>query len=145
MADDGVVEITPEVRIPRTELRFQATRAGGPGGQHVNKTATRIELWWHPASSASLDDVTRARVVEGLASRLDGDGWLRLVSAGERSQLRNREAAVARLRALVATALRVRKARRKTRPGPAARAARLEAKRRRGETKARRRPVAPDD
>lgn len=145
MADDGVVEITPEVRIPRTELRFQATRAGGPGGQHVNKTATRIELWWHPASSTSLDDVTRARVVEGLASRLDGDGWLRVVSAGERSQLRNREAAVARLRALVAAALRVRKARRKTRPGPAARAARLEAKRRRGETKARRRPVAPDD
>ncbi len=145
MRDDAFVEISPAVRIPRTELRFHASRAGGPGGQHVNKTATRIELWWHPASSASLDEAARARVIGRLASRLDGEGWLRVVAAEERSQLRNRDAAVERLATLVAAALRVPKARRKTRPTAAARAARLAAKRRRGETKARRRPIAPDD
>jgi ribosome-associated protein len=145
MTDDGYVDLTATLRIPRTELTYRASRAGGPGGQHVNKTATRIELWWHPASSASLSEEERARLLTRLASRLDGEGWLRIVAADERSQLRNREAATRRFRAVVAAALRVQKTRRKTKPSAAARAARLAAKRRRADTKLRRRPVAPDD
>ena len=145
MGDDHSIEISAALRIPRSELTYHATRAGGPGGQHVNKTATRIELWWHPATSPSLSDAERARLLERLANRLDGDGWLRIVAAEARSQLRNREAATERFRALLAAALRVPRARRKTAPTRAAKAARLAEKRRRADTKARRRPISPDD
>jgi ribosome-associated protein len=145
MTDDSFIEIRPSVRIPRSELTYRATRAGGPGGQHVNKTASRIELWWHPASSVSLTDVQRVRCLERLAPRLDGDGWLRIVAAEERSQLRNREAATERFRSLLAEALRVPRVRRTTRPSRAAKTARLAAKRRRAETKTRRRPASLDD
>lgn len=145
MADDNVIEISAALHIPRHELTYHATRAGGPGGQHVNKTASRIELWWHPATSPSLSDGQRARLLERLTNRLDGDGWLRIVAAEARSQLRNREAATDRFRALLAAALRVPRPRRKTAPTRAAKAARLAEKRRRADTKTRRRPVSPDD
>jgi ribosome-associated protein len=145
MSDDAYLEVNQTLRIPRSELTFRASRAGGPGGQHVNKTATRIELWWHPASSESLSPDQRSRLLARLGPRLDGDGWLRIVAAEARSQLRNREAATRRFRAAIATALRVQKPRRKTAPSKAAKAARLAEKRRRADTKLRRRPVEPDD
>jgi ribosome-associated protein len=145
MTDDAYLDVTATLRIPRSELTYRASRAGGPGGQHVNKTATRIELWWQPASSPSLSEEQRTRLVARLASRLDGAGWLRIVAANERSQLRNRDAATRRFRAVVAAALRVEKPRRKTKPSAAAKAARLADKRRRADTKLRRRPVSPDD
>lgn len=145
MSDDAYIEVTGTLRIPRSELTYRASRAGGPGGQHVNKTATRIELWWHPASSAGLSADQRARLVARLGPRLDGEGWLRIVAADERSQLRNREAATRRFRSLIAAALRVPKPRRRTKPSKAVKAARLAEKRRRADTKLRRRPVAPDD
>jgi ribosome-associated protein len=145
MTDDAYLDITATLRIPRSELTYRATRAGGPGGQHVNKTATRIELWWHPVTSPSLGEDDRARLLARLAPRLDGGGWLRIVAASERSQLRNREAATRRFRAALAAALRVEKPRRKTKPSAAAKAARLAEKRRRADTKLRRRPVSPDD
>jgi ribosome-associated protein len=145
MTDDAYLDVTATLRIPRSELTYRASRAGGPGGQHVNKTATRIELWWQPASSPSLSEEQRTRLVARLASRLDGAGWLRIVAANERSQLRNRDAATRRFRAVVAAALRVEKPRRKTKPTAAAKAARLADKRRRADTKLRRRPVSPDD
>lgn len=145
MSDDTYLDVNDTLRIPRSELTYRASRAGGPGGQHVNKTATRIELWWHPASSGSLSADQRARLLQRLGSRLDGEGWLRIVAAEERSQLRNREAATRRFRAAIAAALRVQKPRRKTGPSKAAKAARLAEKRRRADTKLRRRPVTPDD
>jgi ribosome-associated protein len=145
MTDDGYVDVTATLRIPRSELTYRASRAGGPGGQHVNKTSSRIELWWHPASSVSLSEEERTRILARLASRLDGEGWLRIVAAEARSQLRNREAATRRFCAVVAAALRVPKLRRKTKPSKAAKAARLADKRRRADTKLGRRPVAPDD
>ena len=145
MSDDAYLEVTGALRIPRAELTYRASRAGGPGGQHVNKTATRIELWWHPASSAGPSEDQRAWLVARLGPRLDGEGWLRIVAADERSQLRNREAATRRFRSLVATALRVPKPRRKTKPSKAAKAARLAGTPPRADTKLRRRPVAPDD
>jgi ribosome-associated protein len=144
MAADTWLEITPSVRVPAHELGYWATRAGGPGGQHVNTSSTRVELVWNPAATAALDDAQRALVMARLGSRLDADGNLRLVSAGTRSQLRNREAVTARLQRLVADALVPPRPRKATRPTAAARARRLETKRRRGALKRRRR-LPPDD
>jgi ribosome-associated protein len=143
MADDNFLEITPDLRLPLSELDYQASRSGGPGGQHVNTSSTRIEVWWDVARSPTLSEAQRAQVLERLRSRLDSTGRLRLVSSGSRSQLRNREDVTERLRSVVAGALAVRKRRKPTRPSRAAKAARLEAKRRRAMTKERRRSVRP--
>lgn len=125
--------------IPRSELLARATRAGGPGGQHVNTSSTRIELLWNPSRSRALDEASRARLLEKLAPRLDAEGNVRVVSSEHRSQLQNRQAAEARLAELVRRALVVPKPRKKTKPSRAAKERRLEAKKRRGETKRRRR------
>lgn len=139
MGREGAVEVTPALAIPRAELEFRATRAGGAGGQHVNTSSTRIELFWSPGRSAVLSEEERARLSERLASRIDGEGWLRVVSSARRSQEQNREAAEQRLAELVRGALVIRKRRRPTKPSRAAKAARLAQKRKRGETKRRRR------
>jgi ribosome-associated protein len=145
MADANVLEITPELRIPLVELDYQASRSGGPGGQHVNTSSTRIEVWWDVATSPTLTQEQRAQLLERLGPRLDSNGRLRLVSSGSRSQLRNREDVTERLRSVVAGALTVRKKRKATKPSRAAKAARLEAKRRRSSTKQRRRAPISDD
>ena len=146
MADDGTLDITPELRLPFAELEYRASRSGGPGGQHVNTSSTRIEVWWDVARSPSLSPEQRALLLEGLRTRLDSTGRLRLVSSGTRSQLRNREEATERLRSVIAAALVIRKKRKATKPSRAAKAARLEAKRRRAATKRRRRsPGERDD
>jgi ribosome-associated protein len=143
MPDDLVV--TPYLTIPQSELDYRASRSGGPGGQHVNTSSTRIEVWWDVANSPSLSPEQRAQLLERLASRLDSNGRLRLVSSGSRSQLRNREDVTERLRSVVAGALAPRKKRKPTKPSRAAKAARLEAKRRRASTKQRRRAPLPED
>ena len=130
--------------IPEDELVIRATRAGGPGGQHVNKTSTRVEVVWDVRASSSLDDEQRAVVLERLAARLDGRGRIRVVEAGSRSQTRNRDVAVARLRKLVRDALRPRKRRVPTKPTVASRERRLDEKRKRGEKKRERQPPADD-
>lgn len=142
---DGYLEVTPALLLPLAELDYRATRAGGPGGQHVNTSSTRIEVWWDVRSSPTLTGEQRALVLERLATRIDGEGRLRIVASESRSQLRNREAATERLRELVASALAVRKPRKRTRPTRAAKAARLEAKRRRAATKRHRRPPSPEE
>ena len=139
MSREGGVAVTPALAIPRAELEYRATRAGGAGGQHVNTSSTRIELLWSPGRSAVLGEEERARVLEKLASRIDGEGWLRVVSSARRSQQQNREAAESRLAELVRGALAVRKRRRPTKPSRAAKEARLAEKRKRGDTKRRRR------
>lgn len=131
--------------IPLHELSFRATRSGGPGGQHVNTSSTRIELWWNPAASPALTAEERERLLLALDHRLDGAGWLRLVAAGTRSQTQNREAAIERLQRLVATALVPPKRRKRTRLPRAAKEERLRAKKRRSTTKAERRRRAEDD
>jgi len=145
MTEQQHLEVSPELRLPLAELEFRASRSGGPGGQHVNTSATRVELWWDIAASPSLTAEQRRRLLERLATRLDGEGRLRVVASASRSQLRNREAATERLRELVARALEVPKVRRPTRPPRAAKAARLEAKRRRAATKRDRRPPRLED
>jgi ribosome-associated protein len=137
--------ITPELRIPRSELEYRASRSGGPGGQHVNTSSTRIEVWWDIAGSPSLDEAQRQRLLERLATRLDGAGRLRLVSGATRSQLKNRVEVTERLAEVVARALHVPKPRKKTRPSRAAKAARLDAKRRRSGLKASRRRTGSDE
>jgi ribosome-associated protein len=139
------LEIDPTLSLPLSELDYRATRSGGPGGQHVNTSSTRIELWWDIGASPTLTEDQRARLLTRLASRLDADGRLRIVASESRSQLRNREAATERLRDLVTSALQVAKPRKRTRPSRAAKAARLEAKRRRSATKRERRPPRLDD
>lgn len=142
---DGYLEITPELLLPVSELDYRATRSGGPGGQHVNTSSTRIELWWNVGTSPTPTAAQRALLLDRLAARLDADGRLRIVASESRSQLRNREAATERLRELVAAALVVAKPRKRTRPSRAAKAARLEAKRRRSATKRDRRHPPHDD
>ena len=145
MPDAAALEVSPELRIPLAELEFRASRSGGPGGQHVNTSSTRVELSWDVAGSPSLTPVQRDRLLRRLASRLDGTGRLRLVSSVSRSQLRNREDATERLRTIVAEGLLVPKTRKRTKPPRAAKAARLDSKRRRAATKRDRRPPRRDD
>jgi ribosome-associated protein len=140
MAREGVLEVGPGVAIPRTELEYRASRAGGAGGQHVNTSSTRIELLWNLRRTAALDADARARLEVKLASRLDGEGWIRVVSASRRSQVQNRQAADVRLAAMVRAALVVPRKRRATKPTFGSKQARLAEKKRRGETKRNRRP-----
>jgi ribosome-associated protein len=137
MADDLFVR--DGVVIPRDELTIRATRAGGPGGQHVNTSATRIEVVWNVARTRALTEDQRRLVLSRLAPRVDADGDLRVVAADSRSQRQNRTAAETRLAAIVARALVVPKRRRPTRPTAASVRQRLDAKRRRADTKQRRR------
>lgn len=130
--------------IPRAELTYRASRAGGAGGQHVNTSSTRIELLWNVRTTAALDDAARSRVLEKLASRIDGEGCIRVVSSARRSQSQNREAAEDRLVELVRQALVVQKRRRPTKPSRGAKEARLTEKKQRGDTKRQRRPDSFD-
>lgn len=141
----GTVDITPELRIPLSELDYKASRSGGPGGQHVNTSSTRVEVWWDVAASPSLTPEQRDLLLQRLGRRLDSSGRLRLVSSGSRSQLRNKEEVTERLRSVVASAVAVRKKRKPTRPSQAAKVARLEDKRRRSSTKQRRRAPLPEE
>jgi ribosome-associated protein len=137
--DGDALGVTRTVAIPRTELEAKATRSGGPGGQHVNTSSTRIELRWNVRTSRALSEEQRARVLEKLATRLDADGAVRVVSSEHRSQLQNREAAEVRLASLVRGARTVPKVRKATKPSRAAKARRLDEKKKHSEKKQRRR------
>lgn len=145
MTHDHLLDIDGAVRVPRSELTYRASRSGGPGGQHVNTSATRVELTWNVVSSTSLTDEQRARLLERLANRIDSSGTLRLTASSNRSQLRNREEVTERFRRLVAAALRQPKRRKRTRVPRAAREARLREKRRRAQVKRTRQRVQEDE
>jgi ribosome-associated protein len=145
MVDENRIAVTPTVAIPVTELEFRASRSGGPGGQHVNRSSTRVELWWNAAQSPSLSPDERALALSRLRSRLTEDGALRIVASETRSQTRNRTLAIERFRQVLAQALAVRKRRRPTRPTRAARERRLADKRKQSERKRRRRTPEGED
>ena len=139
MSADSALTVDSEVSIPRSELTFRATRAGGPGGQHVNTSSTRIELLWNLERSRALSRVQRDWLRDRLATRLDADGNVRVVASAFRSQLRNRQDAEERLAALIRRGLMVPKSRKKTRPHRRAVESRLQTKRKLSEKKRERR------
>jgi ribosome-associated protein len=139
------VRINSHLVIPADELRLTHATSGGPGGQHANKVATRVDLRWDVAGSRALGPRQRARIRQGLRGRIDNSGVLRLSSDRHRSQLRNREDVLERLAALVAAALKPTKKRVATAPTGAARERRLQDKKRRADLKRTRRAPAGDD
>jgi ribosome-associated protein len=135
LTDQESLTITPRLEIPLSEIQFRFSRSGGPGGQHVNRSETRVELLFDVASSPSLTDAERGRILERLDHVIDREGVLHLTSSESRSQHQNREAVIGRFRNLVQLALRPRKVRRPTRPSQAAVERRLDEKRRRSAKK----------
>ena len=133
--EDGRLAVTARLSIPADELSIRASRAGGPGGQHVNTASTRIEVTWDIPRSRCLTDAQRERLLARLATRVDTTGTLRVVSAETRSQQQNRERALLRLADIIREALVVPKVRRPTAPTRASIARTREAKARRGARK----------
>ncbi|HBY93155.1 MAG TPA: aminoacyl-tRNA hydrolase, partial [Chloroflexi bacterium] len=105
MTASRTIEITPELSIPADELRFQFAHSGGPGGQHVNTSATSVELRFDVAASPSLSEAQRARVMSVLKGFIDSRGVLHLVATTSRSQHQNRAEVVARFQRLMRRAL----------------------------------------
>jgi ribosome-associated protein len=136
--DDELI-VTRSVRIPRRELQVSFSASGGPGGQHANKTATRVEIRFDIENSAAFGPGQRQRVIERLGSEI------RVVADDERSQLRNRSLAEQRLVARLQSALHIERPRRPTKPTRASQARRVAAKQQRGDVKRQRRRPAADD
>jgi ribosome-associated protein len=131
MSDDPPLNITDTLQIPLSELHFHFSRSGGPGGQHVNRSATQVELTFDVANSPTLNEVQRARILSVLKSYIDSRGVLHLSSQTTRSQHRNRVEVIERLQRLLQQALHTPKRRVATRPPPKAKEQRLAGKRRR--------------
>lgn len=140
-----MLKVMPGVAIPLSEIAFSADTSGGKGGQHANRSSTRVELRFDVLGSPSLTARQRALIAEKLGPRLALDGTLRVVSAQERSQLRNRNAALARLAQLLARGLERPKPRTATKPTLASRRVRVEVKKKRGTIKARRHKPVDDE
>jgi ribosome-associated protein len=133
--NDSEISINRGLTIPAAELSFRFSTSSGPGGQHANKSETRVTLLFDVAQSPSLTEAQRALIRQRLKSRLDRSGVLQISVQDSRSQHKNRETAVARFQSLLAAALAPRKKRRKTRPSRAANEKRIQAKKQRGQRK----------
>ncbi len=134
------IRLSRRVTVPEHELEFRASRSSGPGGQGVNTTSSKIELRWDVEATSALAGWQKALVRERLSNRMTDDGVLIIQASEERSQHRNRAAAISRFRSLVGEAIEPPKRRRATRPSRAAKARRLDAKRHRGRIKGLRKP-----
>ncbi|HUQ46622.1 MAG TPA: alternative ribosome rescue aminoacyl-tRNA hydrolase ArfB [Gemmatimonadaceae bacterium] len=130
------------VTIPRSELDFRTSRSSGAGGQHVNKTSSRVEISWNILRSIALTDEQRELLMARLGSRVSEEGSVRVVASDTRSQLRNRQAAEQRLGDLIAKSLTVQKKRRPTRKPRAANEARLTEKKKHSDKKRNRQRAA---
>jgi ribosome-associated protein len=142
MSDDVI--ISPTLAIPMAELRWSAIRAGGAGGQNVNKVASAMHLRFDIRHSPSLPDDIRQRLLALGDRRVTEDGVLIIKAQEFRTQERNRRAAIERLRELIRSVIVATTPRRKTRPPPRAQRQRLESKRRRGDLKASRQRIEDD-
>ncbi len=139
-----MIRINDELEVDEAELLFVTSRSSGPGGQNVNKVSTRVTLRFDVARSPALSEDERRLVRERLATRINRDGVLSVTSRRHRTQAGNRRAAQERFVELMAEALTVDPERRPTRTPRAARARRLDEKRRRARLKQRRSRVDPD-
>ncbi|MDQ6690869.1 MAG: aminoacyl-tRNA hydrolase [Gemmatimonadota bacterium] len=135
VAAENLLHVNDAFSIPRGELDVRVSRSSGAGGQHVNKTSSRVEIFWNVRGSRALSEDQRARLLDRLASRLNTDGSVRIVASEMRSQSRNRDLAEEKLADLVRRALVIPKKRKATRPSKASREARLDGKKRRSHKK----------
>jgi ribosome-associated protein len=139
VATEETLHVRRGLDLPLSEITWRATTSGGPGGQHANRTLSRVEVQFDVAASSALGPRQRARLLERLGP------VVRASSAESRSQARNRQLALERLAARIAAALRVEPPRRATRPTRSSQVRRVESKRRRGEIKRRRGRPGDDD
>ncbi len=127
-----------------SEVNYRTSRSSGPGGQHVNKTESRVELIWDPGQSKCLKEAQKIRIQQALASRITDQGLMVLASERHRSQFRNREEVAERFLFLVRSALSEKKHRVRTRPTGASKEKRIRAKKIRGEIKRLRKGPSPE-
>jgi ribosome-associated protein len=139
-----MAQVTEKIAIPDDEFIYKFSRSGGPGGQNVNKLNTRVTLLFHVTNSRALNNEQKQRITSNFSSRISEEGFLTVVSQKHRTQNANRIAAQKRLEELLASALVVKRVRKKTAVPYAARQRRLKHKRRRSEIKQMRRRVSPD-
>jgi ribosome-associated protein len=136
---EDVLRVRKGLVIPLSEITWRATTSGGPGGQHANRTLTRVEVQFDVAASATLGPRQRARLLERLGP------VVRASASDSRSQARNRQLALERLASRLSEGLRVDPTRRPTRPTKSSQVRRVEEKRRRSQTKQQRRAPTGDD
>jgi ribosome-associated protein len=139
VATDETLHVRRGLDVPLSEISWRATTSGGPGGQHANRTLSRVEVWFDVAASSALGPRQRARLLERIGP------VVRASAADSRSQARNRQLALERLASRIDAALRVEAPRRATRPTKGSQVRRVEAKRHRGDIKRGRRRPGDDD
>ena len=127
--------INSRISIPHWELSFSASRSAGPGGQHANKTSSRVTLHWSVPNTSALSAAQKIRVIRKLGKRLTSDGVLLINVEEFRSQHRNKEIAIQRLQEILIEALKVQKRRKPTKPSKAAKRKRVDEKKSRGTLK----------
>ena len=130
-----MLKITETIAIPFDEIEMETSRSGGPGGQNVNKVASKVQIRWKPALSPSLPEPVRARLLAAVGSRLTKEGELLLVSSRTRDQGKNLEDCREKLRLLILAAVKPPKVRRPTKPTHGSQLRRLESKGKRSEAK----------
>lgn len=132
---DDDLYINADITIPAGEMTTRASRSGGPGGQHANKTSSRVTLEWNVEESSVLSNIQRLRIVRNLAHRITDSGILAVSVDESRSQHQNKEIARERLAKLIIDALKVQKVRVGTKPSKSAKRRRVEGKKQLGEKK----------
>ena len=144
MTAPSILRVNAQIAIPRRELRFTFVRSSGPGGQNVNKVASKAVLRWSIGTSPSIPDDVRVRLMASSARRINDRGEFVLTSQRYRDQARNVDDCLEKLRNLIVAAAKTPRKRKKTRPTKASREARLSQKRATGEKKRRRTPPSAD-
>lgn len=145
MAPDDDIRVTRSIRIPRSELNFQFSRSGGPGGQNVNKLNTRVQMRWNVETTEALRDDVRERLKSRARRRINADGELIITSQRYRDQSRNIDDCIEKLRALVHESAQKPTPRKPTRPTAGSERRRIEAKKQRSQRKKSRKPPRLDD
>ena len=145
MTDAEKLTISDNLHIPTSELNYRFSRSSGPGGQHVNRTESQVELTWDVRNSRSLSKTQRYRIEQALANRIDKDGVLHLTSGERRSQLQNKHAVTDRFVKLLQEAIKPPKKRIPTTPSDSAKEKRLQEKHHHSEIKQQRGKVSRDE